>query len=308
MELRRSGGALPARAAAAPSALAEAYLGALFAGAAEAFDRDLLARELHAICALALASTPEIAESVPAFVRHLAGRSRDGHPPAREHAADLALAFACAGGIASALARLDLILTSNVARAVARFDSSPAFADLVAQELRQRLLMGASPRIGDYAGRGSLAGWLRTAAVRAALNLRRGQAERAHDRLASGLCEARDGPEVSLLRARYHGDFEDAVRTALRRLGSRERAVLSLNVRDGLSCDRIAALYGVGRSTVKRWLATAREELAREAKRELRDRLGLSSAEYESLAAGVRSAVEVSIARLLAEEEVGEAL
>jgi RNA polymerase sigma-70 factor (ECF subfamily) len=260
--------------------------------------------ELDALCVAAIASTPEIAGARPELARHLARHAHDGALPSREHAADLGLTFACARGIASAQRRLDPILTSNVARAVARIDSSEAFADRVAQELRGRLLLGDSPRIGDYAGRGSLAGWLRTAATRAALNLRRGRAEQAHDPLASGLRETGHGPEVELLRARYRADFEEALRAALRALPPRERAVLCLNVRDGMSCDRIAALYRVGRSTVKRWLAAAKEELASETKRELQRRLALSSAEYASVAAGVRSAVDVSILRLLAECEV----
>jgi RNA polymerase sigma-70 factor (ECF subfamily) len=309
MELRRSGGASPGPAAmATPSALVEVYVGALRAdagaGSATAtLDPDQLESELVAICDAAVASTPEVAESLPDFVRHLARQSRGGSPPSREHAADLGLAFACARRVASALRRLDSALTTNVARAVARIDGSTAFADAVAQELRERLILGEPPKIGEYAGRGSLAGWLRTAAVRTALNLRRGQAERAHDPVASGLPETGEGPETEVLRAKYRADFEAAVRVALRRLSSRERAILCLNVRDGLGCDGIAALYRVGRSTVKRWLASAREELAREVKRELRERLHLSSSEYDSLAAGLRSAVDVSIARLLAEPE-----
>jgi RNA polymerase sigma-70 factor (ECF subfamily) len=133
------------------------------------------------------------------------------------------------------------------------------------------------------------------------LNLRRGRDERAHAPLASGLGDEGRGLEIELLRARYVGDFEEAVRAALARLPTRQRVVLSLNVCEGTSCDGIAAVYRVGRSTAKRWLASAREELARETKLELQRRLGLSSSEYESLAAGVRSAVHVSLARLLAE-------
>jgi RNA polymerase sigma-70 factor (ECF subfamily) len=297
-----SAGVPPSPAAVAtPSVLVEAYLHALPATVATALDSERLARELHAICGVAVASTPEIAEVLADFVRHLGDRSRGGPPPPLERAADLGLAFACARRFDGALRRFDSALTANVARAVARIDSSTAFADVVAQELRGRLVLGEPPKIAEYAGRGSLAGWLRTAAVRTALNLRRGEAERDHDPLASGLREGREGPEVELLRARYRGDFEAALRAALGRLPSKERAVLSLSVRDGLGCDAIAAVYRVGRSTVKRWLVAARENLAREVKHELRARLDLDSAEYESLAAGVRSALDVSIARLLGE-------
>jgi RNA polymerase sigma-70 factor (ECF subfamily) len=261
-----------------------------------------LEEELHAMCATALASMPQIADALVAFVAHLARHARDGALPSHEHAGDLALTFACARSVPSALQTLDPILTSNVARAVASIDRSSAFVDLVSQELRGRLLLGPSPKIGEYGGRGSLAGWLRTVATRTALNLRRGQAERPHDDLASELRDPAASPDVEILRAKYRGDFEHALRAALRRLPARERAVLCLNVRDGMSSDRIAALYRVGRSTVKRWLIAAREELAAGTKRELQSRLALSSAEYHSVAEGVRSAVDVSILRILAED------
>jgi RNA polymerase sigma-70 factor (ECF subfamily) len=263
--------------------------------------------DLDAICGAAVAASPELAGLEAELAAHVTGRAHDGALPSIEHAADLGLCFACAKGFASAQRRLDAILTANVARAVKRIDSSSAFADVVAQELRARLLIGEAPKIGDYAGRGSLGGWLRTAATRAALNLRRGPAERGHDPLGSGLGAATLSPDVEVLRARYRGDFEESLRVALRRLPSRERAVLALNVRDGMSCDRIAAIYRVGRSTVKRWLIDARAALAGETKRELLRRCAMTSSEYESVAAGVRSAVDVSIVRLLGESDGDEA-
>jgi RNA polymerase sigma-70 factor, ECF subfamily len=261
--------------------------------------------ELRAMCTAALESVPELHDALPQLVEHFASHARGGVPPSRAYAGDLALAFAAACGIPAAQRRLDALLTASVARAVARIDSTRAFADVVAQELRGRLLLGDRPKIAQYSGRGPLAGWLRTAATRTALNLRRGHAIRNHEPLGSGLGAANNAPELEILRTRHRRDFEEAVRTALGRLSARERAILSLNVGDGMSSDRIAALYRVGRSTAKRWLVAARAVLADETKRELRARLQLSSAEYESIAAGVRSAVDVSVLRILGDLEEG---
>lgn len=252
----------------------------------------------RAVCGAA----PEIADDREAFAAHVVRSRRDGTLPPLDRAADMALAFACARGSAAAHRRFDSMLVQTVAQAVRRIDSSPAFVDLVAQELRARMLVGPPPRIEEYAGRGSLAGWVRTAATRVALNMRRGRLEGAHDPLRSDLAIAGRSLESELVSARYRAETEEALRAAIRRLPQRERAVLCLHVRDGLSSDRIAALYRVGRSTAKRWLAAAREQLSRETERELRGRLALTPSEYDGVVAGVRSQVDVSLVRLLAEE------
>jgi RNA polymerase sigma-70 factor (ECF subfamily) len=229
-----------------------------------------------------------------------------GAAPSATHAEDLALAVACVRREPAALEALDRVIVTSVARAVIRMDDSQAFRDLVAQEVRTRLLIGEPPRIAEYAGRGPLAAWIKTAAVRTALNLRRGVAERGHDPLASSLGEASTGPEIDLLRARYRVEFEEALRAALGRLSPRWRAVLALQVRDGMSSDKIAAMYRVGRSTAKRWLVAAREELALETRRELGARLTLTPSELESVGAALVSAMHVSIARLLEPAEHAE--
>src|SRR5579884_1384958 len=95
------------------------------------------------------------------------------HRPAPEHLADLYLATACAAGNAAALAAFERTHLSQVAAFVARTDSDPAFAEEVRQRLREKLLVGQPPRISEYAGQGPLGGWVRVAAVRMALDLRK---------------------------------------------------------------------------------------------------------------------------------------
>jgi RNA polymerase sigma-70 factor (ECF subfamily) len=257
---------------------------------------------LDAFWEAARIATPELEGDREAFLAHVKGLRDDHDLPSVEHAAELGLAFACGRGRASAHRRLDPILVETAAQAVRRIDPSPAFADLVTQELRARMLVGAPPRILEYAGRGSLAGWLRTAATRVALNLRRGKAEGAREAIPSELPLPARAVDSEVFVARHRGHVEAAIRTAIRRLPPRERAILCLHVRDGLSSDRIAALYRVGRSTAKRWLVAAREQLSNETERELRGQLALSPSEYDGLVAGVRSEVDVSLVRLLEEE------
>jgi RNA polymerase sigma-70 factor (ECF subfamily) len=281
--------------------LVAVYLEALQHDGLAPVDRAGLADTLATSCHLACGALPGLEPSLPDFVRWLAERSRDGAPPSPEHAGDLAIAFAARRGDEAALRALDAVLVSSVARAVAHIDSSQAFADLVAQELRTHLLVGERPRIEDYAGRGPLRAWLRTAAARVALNLRRGSAERGRRMLSSGLRTPADDPEIVLLRTRHRGDFEDALRAALARLPRRERAALCLNVRDGMSSDKLATLYGVSRATAKRLLANARTLLFAETRRELQERLGLTPSEFKSVARVLHGEIEVSVARLLQE-------
>jgi RNA polymerase sigma-70 factor (ECF subfamily) len=281
--------------------LVAVYLEALGHQGAASVDRAELADALATSCHLACDAVPGLEASLPDFVRWLAARSRDGAPPAPACAGDLAIAFAARRGDEAAIRALDDVLVASVARAVARIDPSPAFADLVAQELRTHLLLGDQPHIEDYAGRGPLRAWLRTAAARTALNLRRGRAARGQRTLSSGLRMPAEEPEITLLRARHRADFEESLRVALARLPRRERSALCLNVRDGMSGDKLATLYGVSRATAKRLLASARALLYAETRRELQRRLRLTSSEFASVARVLHGEIDVSVARLLQE-------
>jgi RNA polymerase sigma-70 factor (ECF subfamily) len=255
---------------------------------------------LQAFWAAALDAWPALALPQATFFAYVTRCSEGGERPDVKRASDLYLACACAARIPRALDAFDRVLATAVARGVMRIDPSPAFRDLVAQDLRTRLLIGEPPKIIDYAGRASLASWLKTAAVRAALNLRRARGDQPHDSLPSALVAAA-GPDIALVRAKYKAAFEDALRAALAVLPERQRILLTLSLGEGMSIDALAAKFGVGRSTAARWLIAARELLTQETRRILLARLGLTPSELDSVAADVRSDVDVSIVRLLEE-------
>jgi RNA polymerase sigma-70 factor (ECF subfamily) len=215
------------------------------------------------------------------------------------------LAWACAEGNSEALAALERVLTSDVARALASADSSQAFVEEMLQVTREHLLVrrsGKPGRVADYGGRASLKTWLCAVAVRLAISRRRRKGEQRHEQLSTDhdLRLAGGGPEFEYLRGRYKSVFEDAVRSAIEQLPAKERMLLRLNVVDGMSVDELGALYKVGRSTAARWLASARRALLEAARRDLRTRLQLSPEEFESLAGDLSSQLEVSVLRLLA--------
>jgi RNA polymerase sigma-70 factor (ECF subfamily) len=171
--------------------------------------------------------------------------------------------------------------------------------------LAEKLLVagadGRVPAIADYGGRAPLSAWLRVAAIRAALNLRRGKANQVepdHDRELAGLAGA-DDVALDAIRARYRPAFEAALARALAELPVRDRTLLRLRWIEGVGLEQLATMYGVHRATVTRWLADCRAQLAERARAILADELGATSRELDSLAELVRSQLHISVVRLL---------
>jgi RNA polymerase sigma-70 factor (ECF subfamily) len=244
-----------------------------------------------------------------AFLTHLGAQLPDS-PEAvnalRElHVEELFLARACAGRDPQALALFDRHYLAATGKAVGRLDQSRALTDEVQQELRQKLFLDQPPKILEYSGKGSLVGWLRAVAVRAALNQRRGAkaAPPVDPDEALAVPTLQKDPEVALIQGRYREEFRAAFSEALSALSSRERNVLRLSSLDGLSIDEIGRLFQVHRATAARWLTRSREFLLDETRRRLAERLQLGSREADSLIGALRSQLDVSIHRLLRDEK-----
>jgi RNA polymerase sigma-70 factor (ECF subfamily) len=261
------------------------------------------------------AAWPGVDLDAAAFVRHLAGHLPADGAPWRGLpfllAGDLYLACACVHGVPAALQAFEARYLSQVGNFLAHLDRSPDFADEVRQVLRERLLLPApdGARLAEYSGRGALLMWLRVAALRTALNLRRSHGRhlgrlhppREEELTAAALPERLD-PEFMYLKTRYAQEFAEAVRAAVGTLSSEQRVILRLYWVGGQSGERIAALFRVNRSTVTRWLAASREAILAETRRLLCERLHLSPAEFTSLARDLRSQLDLSLATLLRDE------
>jgi RNA polymerase sigma-70 factor (ECF subfamily) len=242
-------------------------------------------------------------EDFASYVTEHAGQEGQGGKglPSVERAGDLYLACACGRGQPRALAALEPLLVAAATRAAARIDRSRAFVDLVAQDVRALLLVGTPPKILDYAGRAPLESWLRTVAIRAALQHRRTKSDQPHDEIPCDLV-ASGAADLDLVRAKYRVEFEDAVRAALALLDASEREYLLLALRDGLTVDQISAQKGMSRATAARRVAAARDRIAAETRRLLHERLRLTPSELASIAALVGPDLHVSIVRLLGTE------
>ena len=220
------------------------------------------------------------------------------------HLPDLFLAFACAEGDSRALRDFGTLL-GTVAGAVRSVDGSPAFVDEILQRLRTRVLVpdeGRTPRILDYAGRGSLENWLRAGALRLALNARR-DARRGPEQLPDASLFEPVAPTADrtfeLLRGKYAAEFGRALRQAFGSLESQERNVLRLHFMEGLSLNQIAAMYQVNKSTISRRMARARELLLARTRSALESALALPPAELDSLLEQLGPRLDVSLNSVL---------
>ena len=222
------------------------------------------------------------------------------------HAADLALALACAGGDAAALSEFRRRFEPDAERVVRKYPAlEPERADVV-QDIFARLLVArpdAPPRIADYRGAGPLQGWVRVAALRLTLDRVRALG-RQPDSDAGQISEQASQPSLRSVEDRYvQHAFGDAIRESLEaafaKLTPRERNLLRHHVVQGLTIDQIAPIYGVHRATIARWLERARASLATAAREVLVERHGVAASEVHSVMRCVRSQVDLSVGRLL---------
>jgi RNA polymerase sigma-70 factor, ECF subfamily len=271
-----------------------------------------LERLLASALETARAAWPDVRVEDAEVLEYVAARlPEDGAPDAATrlaemHVSDLYLACACARGDDRALKAFDVHFLPEVASFVAQIDRSPSFAVEVRQQLREKLFFhveGEAPKIADFTGRGPLGGWLRVAAVRTALNLRRSRKDHddANDPAGPALVPPTPDPELDYLKTRYGRELREALVTTLANLPADERNVLRMHYIDGLNIDEVGTAYRVHRSTVARWLSASREKILKETKRALGEKLHLDRGEVESMIGLVQSQLDVSIYRLLDE-------
>lgn len=279
----------------------------LVEGGAEA--RESYARALDEV----RAELPRVLVAPDVFARWIAERlpaDSDG-AAARALASlcvgDLYLAAACAAGQPEAIAAFEARYFAEVALAARRAPRANLAVDDVKQLVRERLFVGDAtrgPRISEYRGTGAMRSWLRVTVARIVLNLAtRGPRETLHedDVLAEIVIEG-ESSELSLIKDKYRVEFRAAVQVALAALEPEARSLLAHAFAQGLSIDRIGAIYGIHRATAARRLQRARELFVEETRRALAHRLGGASAdEVDSIIGLIRSRFDVTLGGMLRE-------
>lgn len=227
-----------------------------------------------------------------AYVRERLGDAALDPPQAE----GLYVACACASGGSEAIAALDRRYLRD-APYLRRFGEQRGFIDDVLQDLRERLFVAG--RIAEYAGHGSLEGWLRVAAVRLAIDRTRRARVLPEEPLAhEPLLDAED-PELQALRSEHRDAFAATLAEALRGLDADDRSLLRFYLADKLTLAEIAALFNVNRTTVVRRLVECRRRILAETRRRLIEAHAISDADVDSLMRAVQSQLDVSLHRLL---------
>lgn len=221
------------------------------------------------------------------------------------HADDFVLASAAAAGSRQAAAALQSAYTPTVIRALRSARARDAAAADVGQRIWERVLVGSEARpasITTYSGRGALGAWLHVSVIREAHLEQQQSARFTSDSALEAEVGSGDG-ELEYMKKLYAAEFRAAFREALTSLSVRERSLLRYTYVDGLSADRLAVLHGVHRVSVARWLAGARATLAHETRRILTRKLGLDSAESDSVLRLIHSELDMSLSALHADAD-----
>jgi RNA polymerase sigma-70 factor (ECF subfamily) len=279
-----------------PDEIADVALARLYRGPATATPDAELGAALRRLFDEGRRAWPGLELGVEAFVAYLAERAEPGLPYAAR-GPDLYLTCACTTRVRGAVEAFDRAYLTNVGAYLARLRATPAFVDDVRQEVSKKLFVGddgASPRIAEYSGKGTLAMWVRVVVLHVAMNLRRQPRLDADDSRALDR-PGTDNPEVSFEEERYRRAFDEALQGAIAALDGEQRHLLRRHFADGITLDALAIELDLHRATVARRLAAARAALRREVRRRLQAALGARESEVESLARMMRSRLDLSL-------------
>jgi len=231
------------------------------------------------------------------FTAHVAQWLRPDEPPEaalRLKLDQLWLARAAADGDSDAVAEIEAKYLERAVAALRSFER--AVADEAIQRMRELLFVARGdrpPRIAEFSGRGDLAGWIRTTALREAFHLVAPTREVRGAELDSYALPASD-PGLELMKRTYGASFKQALAAAFGRLPDATRLAIRRYYLDGMGLEEIAALEGVAASTVWRRLDKARRELHAETRRALAEHLRVDDDELDSILNMLDSRLELS--------------
>ena len=262
-------------------------------------DRSAVESELRRVTAELAAAYPRISLTPERFVAHVARWLRPDEDPLAAlrtlHLDQLWLACAAAAGNSVAVAAIESSCLDRARAALASFDATTA--DEAMQRMRELLFVARGerpPRIADFSGRGDLAGWIRTTALREAFHLVAPARQVANERAIENYVLPGGDPAVELMKQQYGAAFKHALAAALAKLSDSTRTTLRRYYLEGLGLEQIAALEGVVASTVSRRLEKARKELHDETRSALAAGLRVSDDEVDSIVRLLDSRLDLS--------------
>lgn len=201
---------------------------------------------------------------------------------------------------AAAIAAFEAMFASDLRAAAGRFSELPA--DELIQQLRVKLFVGvgdAPPKIREYAGAGSLRGWLRVTAVRSFIDVTRALRQQKkeqpldeHELLGLG------DPRGAAMRAELAAAVKKAFAAAVAELSPRERVFLRHAYVDRHTLDQIASHYAIHRTTVARTLAAARQQLVERTRAGTAAAVGVGDDELTSVIRALDSRIDLELSKV----------
>jgi RNA polymerase sigma-70 factor (ECF subfamily) len=263
---------------------------------------------VRAAHASGLAAWPGVALPVSAFADHVEERLGRAGAMRRlaQHGEDLFLACACARGDPRAIELFSTQLLATLPPIVSRIVRSDALVEELVQSLHEMILVRRGeetpPRIAEYRGTGSLLGWVRVTATRAAVRMKKRAGRFASEEdVGERVAATTLGPEKAYMKRRYGPAFDAALREALAELDEAPREVLRRYYVEGLTIDELAAREGIHRATAARRVESARKRILTALRRGAAERLGIGGEEVDSLMGLVASRLEISLRELKSE-------
>ena len=280
-------------------ALAEA----LAACAGIALD-DALAEAVEAFARRARGAHPDLEVSAERWALQLWTSLKGAEPDAwpglldRAVAPDLLLAVGLSAGDPYAVGVFEHSLVPRISSALRRFRLAEADEAELMQQIRVHILVpnaaGSPARISKYAARGSLEGWLRTLALRYALE-QRGKRKMAITPDALERLGTPAPAEPSGHGSKRRRQLRAAVGDAFAELSPRDRRLLRARYVDGKTATLLATEHDVHESTMSRWLASARAQLETRIRARARALIGPEDAVAGPMVETLISDIEVSL-------------
>ncbi len=216
-----------------------------------------------------------------------------------ERADECLVVIAATAGERAAQRELEHTYFARIPSFLASMKLDPALVEDIAQEVRQKLLVGEHPKILSYVGRGSLAALIRVTATRTAISaLRKSRRETGELELDQAIGEL--DPERRHFKDHYRILFRDSFAAAVQGLSSRERNMIRLHFLQRVTLGQLASMYGVHRATVVRQLAATREKLVKGTRSHLKSHGAVATGDLESIVDLLKSRFDMSVEGLLA--------
>ncbi len=242
------------------------------------------------------------------FDRFVSGLDTTALPDDQTRFTDLYLARACANGVTGAHEFVMRRHGASIRQALGRMRLSDEQRDEAQAALLRILFVGegSGPAIAGYKARGSLDGWLRVSATRAAHRVLRSSGPTTapltvDESTFQGVWRQ---PEARVLLEEFREVFRDATAAALAQLSAPDRRALRQHYGDPLSIDVLAQAWGVHRATAARRVGRVRVQLRTAVLNALGAHFGTSNSSAARLVQRAQSQLS-GAGRLLAETRGG---